>query len=89
MMMLMIPFHRNCSNCYFSHHMIFLILFLIFIVVHDGDGDDDDGDDDDDNDDGDDDDDDYNDDGDAQAYDPNMAAYSAMLQSMYGLSIAC
>ena len=26
---------------------------------------------------------------DAQAYDPNMAAYSAMLQSMYGLSIAC
>lgn len=23
------------------------------------------------------------------AYDPNMAAYSAMLQSMYGLSIAC
>ena len=25
----------------------------------------------------------------SQAYDPNMAAYSAMLQSMYGLSIAC
>ena len=24
-----------------------------------------------------------------QAYDPNMAAYTAMLQSMYGLSIAC
>lgn len=24
-----------------------------------------------------------------QAYDPNVAAYSAMLQSMYGLSIAC